>query len=585
MPAEQQKIFFSYSREDSDFALKLGKDLRSAGANIWIDQLDIPTGARWDQTVEKALADCHSVMIIYSPASIDSHNVMDEVAFALDEGKQIIPLLYQKCNVPFRIRRFQHIDFTGSYENALHKLLSNLKLEKHTKDSPSKPISSEPSSVRSPDDGDHKREAVRSKPSQPPISKNKERTQAPISIKRGRKKTAIVAGLVALLLCAAGFVFYSIQAQKAREAEELIAWEKAKSTLSIEAFMEYENKYPQGTFYQEAQSNITELRAWDGSRNSIAKIEAFLNNYPNGIMNQIAVEMLLELKAQDEDSAWSSARSLNTIEAFKDYQRKFPEGRYHQEAENQIADLLKQQQAEEKAWSEALAENTLEAYTNYMTQFPSGLNYQAAQSLVGSLEEEAAKILAADNSTWDRAQNLNTVRAYQDYLEEFPEGLYIEEANKRIKDINDRQPEGKVWSEAQAENTLEAYRNYMIVFPNGLHHSEAETLVARLEEISKRYNPIFDAKELDRIPRLRFAVDPSYPWELKQNRVEGDVVVEFIIDELGDTQLPMVVETTNTGFNQAALESISRKKWSPGIKDGKNVNVIVRLKVLFSLDK
>lgn len=30
--------FISYSREDSEFALKLAQDLRAAGAHIWMDQ-------------------------------------------------------------------------------------------------------------------------------------------------------------------------------------------------------------------------------------------------------------------------------------------------------------------------------------------------------------------------------------------------------------------------------------------------------------------------------------------------------------------------------------------------------------------
>ena len=43
MPDEP--IFFSYSRTDSEFVLKLAKDLRKAGANIWLDQLDIKAGS------------------------------------------------------------------------------------------------------------------------------------------------------------------------------------------------------------------------------------------------------------------------------------------------------------------------------------------------------------------------------------------------------------------------------------------------------------------------------------------------------------------------------------------------------------
>jgi hypothetical protein len=41
MEAKQTLLFFSYARADAEFALKLAKSLRSAGANLWIDQLDI----------------------------------------------------------------------------------------------------------------------------------------------------------------------------------------------------------------------------------------------------------------------------------------------------------------------------------------------------------------------------------------------------------------------------------------------------------------------------------------------------------------------------------------------------------------
>ena len=49
------RTFVSYAREDSDFAIRMAKDLRQAGANIWVDQLDITLGQLWDEAIEKAL--------------------------------------------------------------------------------------------------------------------------------------------------------------------------------------------------------------------------------------------------------------------------------------------------------------------------------------------------------------------------------------------------------------------------------------------------------------------------------------------------------------------------------------------------
>ena len=44
MAADAPAAFFSYSREDLEFALRLAEDLKAA-ANVWIDQLDIEPGS------------------------------------------------------------------------------------------------------------------------------------------------------------------------------------------------------------------------------------------------------------------------------------------------------------------------------------------------------------------------------------------------------------------------------------------------------------------------------------------------------------------------------------------------------------
>lgn len=105
--------FISYSRANSDFAVRLAKDLKAAGHEIWLDQLDIPTGARWDDELEKALRTCTTFLIILSPESIKSQNVKDEIGYAIDSGKHILPIMLKQCEVPFRLRRFQYVDFTN----------------------------------------------------------------------------------------------------------------------------------------------------------------------------------------------------------------------------------------------------------------------------------------------------------------------------------------------------------------------------------------------------------------------------------------------------------------------------------------
>jgi len=113
----QRKTFLSYSRVNEDFALKLAEELKSEGFDIWFDQLDIPPGARWDTEIEKALEESEIFMVIITPASAKSDNVLDEIGYAIDTGKRILPVLLEAATLPLRLRRFQYVDFTSKSFN------------------------------------------------------------------------------------------------------------------------------------------------------------------------------------------------------------------------------------------------------------------------------------------------------------------------------------------------------------------------------------------------------------------------------------------------------------------------------------
>jgi hypothetical protein len=129
LPAEPQAAFFSYSRDDSEFALRLAADLKAAGANVWLDQLDIAPGQRWARAVQDALNNCRRLLVILSPSSVSSTNVEDEVVFALEEHKTVIPIFCRDCKVPFQLRPFQYVDFRTNYDHGLRTLLKTLGVE------------------------------------------------------------------------------------------------------------------------------------------------------------------------------------------------------------------------------------------------------------------------------------------------------------------------------------------------------------------------------------------------------------------------------------------------------------------------
>jgi TIR domain len=127
-------IFFSYSRDNSEFVLDLAKKLRAEGRNVWLDQLDIETGERWDRSIEEALEKADVLLVVLSKTSVDSNNVMDEVSFALEEGKRVLPVLFEDCDIPFRLRRLQFADFTTDVDSGMETLFRALDMDDETTD-------------------------------------------------------------------------------------------------------------------------------------------------------------------------------------------------------------------------------------------------------------------------------------------------------------------------------------------------------------------------------------------------------------------------------------------------------------------
>ena len=125
--AEAGSYFLSYSRSDQEFALRLASDLRTHGISIWVDQLDIRPSEHWDRAIERAVSSCRGIVVVLSPRSVASDNVADEISFAIDGGKGVLPVMIERCNLPLRITRMQVIDATGNYDKALEQCVAELR--------------------------------------------------------------------------------------------------------------------------------------------------------------------------------------------------------------------------------------------------------------------------------------------------------------------------------------------------------------------------------------------------------------------------------------------------------------------------
>lgn len=247
-----QKIFFSYSRMDSAFALRLAKDIREAGADIWIDQLDIPAGNHWDSAVEKALISAACVLVILSPSSTSSTNVMDEVSFALESGKKIIPVMLEECLPPFRLRRLQRIDFTKDYNSGLKQLLVSFDL---TPAATAAATGSTEGLPDSPGGAEERKESV---------EKEKES-----KIWDEACKLNTIAGYEHYLRnmvtgefkAEAQILINQLRQEQKEDEQEAAAWKKAKADHTLSAYKDYLKTYPDRNYKSLALAAMAELEA------------------------------------------------------------------------------------------------------------------------------------------------------------------------------------------------------------------------------------------------------------------------------------------------------------------------------------
>ena len=124
-----EHIFISYSKKDSDFAIKLADDLISAGHKVWIDR-SLQVGEDWADTIEENLAKALGVIVILSSNSIASKWVQHEGSIAYGLKKPIYPLLISELHaedLPIWVGKFQYHSFVNvEYQAAFDSLVSAL---------------------------------------------------------------------------------------------------------------------------------------------------------------------------------------------------------------------------------------------------------------------------------------------------------------------------------------------------------------------------------------------------------------------------------------------------------------------------
>jgi len=89
----------------------------------------------------------------------------------------------------------------------------------------------------------------------------------------------------------------------------------------------------------------------------------------------------------------------------------------------------------------------------------------------------------------------------------------------------------------------------------------------------KGISNLFNVGDLDQQPVARVRQAPTYPYDMRRAGINGTVVVEFIINTEGDVIQSQIVRSSHREFEMPALQAVSKRKFKPGRKGGRVVNV------------
>lgn len=108
-------IFISYARADSRWFELVAKALQEAGWRVFSDDTDLQAGALWPRAIQNALTGSRGVVLLLSPAAVQSQWVLAEVQMAMQVRKLFVVRIEDIVPdaVPFGLHELHWLDLRG----------------------------------------------------------------------------------------------------------------------------------------------------------------------------------------------------------------------------------------------------------------------------------------------------------------------------------------------------------------------------------------------------------------------------------------------------------------------------------------
>lgn len=237
---------------------------------------------------------------------------------------------------------------------------------------------------------------------------------------------------------------------------ELVIWKNIQDENTTWAYNYYLQNYPEGNYVEDAKVQLDELSSdkyrKNDSTNAKRKNEINVNT-PQYDENETSGEKDEEPVSNKELAAWNRAKKEHTVDAFHAYLNAYPTGHFAKEAQKETIflsklderiaktealDKEKQTERENEFWKSVLENNTLEAYGEFYKQFPDGKYAEQAKQKIEAFEkemDEAELKQFNEEKAYKQAIAANKLHYYNIFIDKYPDSKYIDEIVKRKEQL------------------------------------------------------------------------------------------------------------------------------------------------------
>ena len=177
------------------------------------------------------------------------------------------------------------------------------------------------------------------------------------------------------------------------------------------------------------------------------------SDFEDAGMPEDTISSLKGILAKDDNKAWNDASLKSTLQAFRDYITKYPNGLHAIRAQQEIDKI------DDNEWSVISASLDEKELNRYKREYPNGRHITECNNYLSDLP-------------WLLCKKQNTIQGYQTYKAKYP-GKHDGECDDAINVLNDDND----WNNAINMGTTDAYRNYLLQHPNGKHAAEARNRI------------------------------------------------------------------------------------------------------------